>query len=581
MSVVSNTLGFTDPTLCKWRCARRATSAPELDLPSLPSVNAQTNPEVYDRYAKALDTKLTAALKTIRLKQSDFVHGAVRITKPGRYVLDEDIVFSPNADTDFQPHNSALYPDFTLGGAYHLGFFAAVTIETQNVILDLQGHTIEQSPEHALVQRFFAIIELADQPFVPGQGPADFGKKLASAHNVVIKNGTLGRSSHHGIHGNGNSSVVLSNLKFKDFEVAAIALNGGSYVCMSALEIGPSRQDVPIMGTFSQANFIQKKVNAIVSRNPAATLGAKTGPEILAALKEALKNPGEKLFVNVPGNTDGSAYGILLNPLGVAVNGFRTATPPKAVLQLNNCHNSISYVSIRGLHTTSNEVPAVATAGTPSGTPSYGAGAGVLIGPIGSVLKVTPGAYEPTVISDAQLFVAKNGVGPRERGTTNIPPEVVAWAESGTSWTPDYWVWGGDTMHHVSKGNVGLFLNGVTDACIREVVIDGVINDGLGSRVDPGKSRKHSAQNIPYYDGSSSRGIALAGSARVTLTGVKVKNIYAKHGSSSGLDKIGSASGCDISGVICEGVACGTLNPDATSVNATPTALDFREELTP
>ena len=42
-----------------------------------------------------------------------------------------------------------------------------------------------------------------------------------------IKNGTLGKSSHHGIHGNNMSNILIENLLIEDFEVAGIALNGG------------------------------------------------------------------------------------------------------------------------------------------------------------------------------------------------------------------------------------------------------------------------------------------------------------------------------------------------------------------
>ena len=39
----------------------------------------------------------------IKLNQSDFESGTVRITKPGIYVLQENIVFNPNASNDFFP----------------------------------------------------------------------------------------------------------------------------------------------------------------------------------------------------------------------------------------------------------------------------------------------------------------------------------------------------------------------------------------------------------------------------------------------------------------------------------------------
>lgn len=41
-------------------------------------------------------------------------------------------------------------------------------------------------------------------------------------------NGILGRSSHHGIHGNSMAEIFLYDLKIKDFEVGGISLNGAS-----------------------------------------------------------------------------------------------------------------------------------------------------------------------------------------------------------------------------------------------------------------------------------------------------------------------------------------------------------------
>ena len=92
---------------------------------------------------------------------------------------------------------------------YSLGFFAAIVIAADNVYLNLCGHRIEQSKAFALQQRFFAIIELADAPFIPNQGPGDFSKKIRSCRNVSIRRGTLGRSSHHGIHGNFSREFIV------------------------------------------------------------------------------------------------------------------------------------------------------------------------------------------------------------------------------------------------------------------------------------------------------------------------------------------------------------------------------------
>ena len=101
----------------------------------------------------------------INLRNSHFTNGTVRITKPGIYVLQENITFNPNESNDFMPTaaqiSSGLYP-VGENGAYQLGFFAAITVETnQGVIIDLNGKTIQQSKLHDLQQRFYANIEFS------------------------------------------------------------------------------------------------------------------------------------------------------------------------------------------------------------------------------------------------------------------------------------------------------------------------------------------------------------------------------------------------------------------------------------
>ena len=90
-------------------------------------------------------------------------------------------------------------------GPYHLGFFAAITVETDNVIIDMNGFSIEQSEKHNFQQRFYANIEFANAPFIPKQGPSNFqgGTTYKAANTVLLYNSTdniasyLGRSSHH------------------------------------------------------------------------------------------------------------------------------------------------------------------------------------------------------------------------------------------------------------------------------------------------------------------------------------------------------------------------------------------------
>eukprot|EP00586_Coscinodiscus_wailesii_P008270 CAMPEP_0172522014 /NCGR_PEP_ID=MMETSP1066-20121228/292887_1 /TAXON_ID=671091 /ORGANISM="Coscinodiscus wailesii, Strain CCMP2513" /LENGTH=717 /DNA_ID=CAMNT_0013304979 /DNA_START=53 /DNA_END=2207 /DNA_ORIENTATION=+ len=294
---------------------------------------------------------------TIYLSQSNFDNGTYRITQPGRYILSQDISFAPNSVNklsysrskvmecckprpDQFESNGGDYPDFP----YSLGFFAAITVETEDVLIDLAGYTIEQSKEHALMQRFFTVIELASTPFIPGQGPFNFGPEIASGANVRIQNGIIGRSSHHGIHGNGNHNVKIKNVRFQDFEVAALALNGVEGLLVHECT-ARSRLDVPVMGRFSSGLFAHRFVKALEQEGVATVLTVKgvpkTATDIKTELEDAIVNVyedivlNEKMFIdeemhpkeyalyhNKMGVVDGNAYGFLTNSLGVAVNGF-------------------------------------------------------------------------------------------------------------------------------------------------------------------------------------------------------------------------------------------------------------------
>ena len=62
-------------------------------------------------------------------------------------------------------------------------------------------------------------------------------KMYKPGEKVLIKNGTLSRSSHHGIHGNKNTNIIIQNLSIKDFEVAGIALNGTTIGILDNIKI--------------------------------------------------------------------------------------------------------------------------------------------------------------------------------------------------------------------------------------------------------------------------------------------------------------------------------------------------------
>ena len=102
----------------------------------------------------ALYRKYYHSGQVILCDQDDFDNGTVRIREPGLYVLTQDIVFNPadgmNTTCDASgsaPESQLNKGDYT-DKAYNMGFFAAITVETKGVIIDLQGHTIRQSYYH-------------------------------------------------------------------------------------------------------------------------------------------------------------------------------------------------------------------------------------------------------------------------------------------------------------------------------------------------------------------------------------------------------------------------------------------------
>ena len=192
-------------------------------------------------------SKLENLTSYYSLSNKNFKKGTYRIKKPGIYILSEDILFNPNPENDYQPDDDYEYPSSS-GSPYTLGFFAAITIEAHGVILDLNGFEIKQSLEHYVHQRFFALIELASSPFFTKQGPASFTgdkDKFENGCDILITNGKLGLSSHHGIHGNNCTNIILDNLDIYDFEVAGIAINGAKHSIINNVTIRDNLKNCP------------------------------------------------------------------------------------------------------------------------------------------------------------------------------------------------------------------------------------------------------------------------------------------------------------------------------------------------
>ena len=289
-------------------------------------------------------------LDVVMINNSHFHNGTLRIKQPGIYKLEEDIIFHPNDNVnlstncdDFNNILDNLMPtDSQMNGSdpeypsipYRFGFFAAITVESDDVEIDLNGFTIKQSDLHYIQQRFFSLIELNASPFIKPQGPADFGD-ITFPSNVYIHNGKLGKSSHHSIHGNGNKNVLIENLIINDYEVGAIALNGSENVIIRNIDIPNSLKNVPINFFYSNALYTRKMLIKAFNKDPNGSLIVnginKTIQEIICNLqREMIENVylpvkegndiTSEFFINNSLLPEGNIYGIVFNQIGVVVN---------------------------------------------------------------------------------------------------------------------------------------------------------------------------------------------------------------------------------------------------------------------
>lgn len=480
---------------------------------------------------------------TTILRQSDFSTGTYRITNSGYYKLVGNISFEPNPNNDYRPlPNDPNYQSH----AYSLGFFAAITVETKDVAIDLNGYTIEQGLVFSVAQRFYANIELASAPFIPGQGPGNFGNQIATASNCYIFNGTLGRSSHHGIHGNGNENIYLYDLTINNYEVGGIAINGVHHCNTHHCEIGPNSKDVLVLGNFSAARFLRQFYDLAyakcLAKNGNNANLCQMDTSKINALDAVVQNvlnevqstgaTTNELFNNPTHLPDGNNYGILVHVPGVAVNDY-IEEDYKGKLSSNldihdiHMHDLVCHIK---------EIVGI----------SLQDGTGVQNDPSGSVLQILEIMNDDTpkhnVLADAQIYLAqyvlKHGLQ-GQVGKLNITQDIIDWYYGNKSWD-DVIVKGykfkcnGDSMFHVNKGMHGIRLDGVRHAKIRCCKLDKISNSGFMGNSDAAGSyeKSHDLQERIGYNGDETTGIHLSYCTDVDIYNSKVYNTHSDNGES-------------------------------------------------
>lgn len=566
----------------------------------------------------------------VLLRQADFDQGTVRIRAGGYFRLAGDIVFAPNAATvdpiqRFTPTAAQRLPGALYAGeAYVRDFFTVLTIEAQDVYLDLAGFSISQSALFQTAQRFSSVIELADQPFPPAQGPGNFGAVVTAAVNAVVANGTIGLSSHHGIHGNNCQNILLENLSIKDYEFAGIAINFGKncvvYKCnllgnLQTLKYN-HRLSAAIFGLRDAAKLLDIAVasgtsttgNAATFGTPANVYNLVLGyyndlSTIVApiintatiaanhplALNSCTLSTGSQVQV-----IDGTAYGILFNSFGVAVNGFDEDAESAESKKADSQEVLICSTNVRNTFANFVEVPAYFDTRTVS--------KGHQVDTTGQLINLSL-YYDCTndrfdlsgVGNNVELVRLQLGVVWLRKQIAAVAPlsnlsifkvgrvadELFALLNpvspylSCATLTDFVWKRNGDAMFHVGKGCMGLKLDGISQLCVRDVVIDNVENcgskaivcplpcesgntqigldvpdnccplDQSGVNLDPLKRSAYTGPtdgghpmqgaNIIGYGGADAYGITCSAVSHFDFSNVKIKSVISHYGSAVGV----------------------------------------------
>eukprot|EP00485_Elphidium_margaritaceum_P008249 CAMPEP_0202688380 /NCGR_PEP_ID=MMETSP1385-20130828/3905_1 /ASSEMBLY_ACC=CAM_ASM_000861 /TAXON_ID=933848 /ORGANISM="Elphidium margaritaceum" /LENGTH=1949 /DNA_ID=CAMNT_0049343345 /DNA_START=200 /DNA_END=6049 /DNA_ORIENTATION=+ len=548
------------------------------------------------------------------LSSEDFLYGTYRITTPGTYVLTEDITinfnepssdvksgedFSPNSYDDlyWMPKTDGSQDELYMGastwsGPYQLGFFAAITIETSDVVLDLNGFEIGMSVEYYLQQRVFSIIELAAKNFVSGQGPVDFGPYLRSASNVVIKDGTIGLASHHGVHGNGATDVTLSNLRVYNFDVAGIQLNGFDGATITDCDVGPSSSNIPVTGRYLHARVLLRRYAHLVDTYGDEELAfdgreSRTVREYVDELVAQMDmvyqhviNGAEytqsdsddeeyqrwlravDLFMNPNENgygDGGVVYGVLLNSRGGAVMGFGNAPSQSNNAVLDNVY--IHDLAIAPLEKLKFK------------TSSLG---GATRGPVADVfdiMKVSDGfedistaRYVGTAYSDVQLVMSQFEKSWFVLDHTCFDEGLTAWALNGQTFADYGGYYAGcntDIQLHINKGVIGLRLDNIVDFTVSNTRIENLLNTGgLGVETEMcGAYTQGNAHQDPLitagYTGTEGYGITVTQSVGGKLHNININNIETHHGAANGIALFKDSS-VDFNTIVIDSIVAGS-----------------------
>ena len=572
----------------------------------------------------------------VNVTEADFASGTLRVRRPAHLILTENIAFNPNAGFDngnWDPicnvnvnESQTEYCDTAddVHFAYKLGFFAAVALECSHCIVDLNGFTLAQHEAHALQQRFFALVELADQPFVPSQGPGNFGTTVNACTNCgVVGPGTLGLSAHHGIHGNGASDVLIDSVTFENYEVAAVHLNGVQRTTVVDCDARGSRTDIPTIATYSQGRFLAKFVSDLLKELEGGEIdndiwnalnGAHTN--LTTAMENAFKNiitdghgainatdfPVEfDLFANEPVTlpsgvevriVDGNSYGIHAHVKGVGVNDFFEGH------EAGSLGGDGSLARFEVIRTTVNgtlgNIKEVVTVSQLASDKPQGGVAGETM----RLDKMTnvDGTYKSNPLSELHLLLANfrrndtffNATS-RSLGGFAVDASLYDWSQNTTQTIDDYvenngskFLCNTDAMSHIQKGVIGLVVQGSRGFVVKNTTVSDTVNMGaIGETKRCGQYYKYKDNTLMTgYTGAHSAGVCVKGATDVDVNNLRVYGVHSNSQDAIGVQYMNMAIGeVPQPSYMISGMTTGAANERGTHYpNGVPRAIKYVEQ---
>ena len=259
-----------------------------------------------ERKNRTCKKKKSCSTKFTPLCQKSFNSGTYRIKTPGIYKFVGNVTFNAPVEEESKR------PDTPINGYW----FAGLTVECDNVVIDGQGYTFSVSPSYIQnnLVGTFADVLLGNNQFsgvVFGGAGSQFPDTTSyvAANNVSVKNlNIVGKSSHFGIMGNNNDNINIDNCNISDCQVSNVYMQSVQGFVLTNSNLSGSTTPVTIIQDQTQLDLMEQQYPKLIA---AGVPGAAAQFAALQAYVAA--NPAR--FDPVPMAFPSSAlYGVFLVP---------------------------------------------------------------------------------------------------------------------------------------------------------------------------------------------------------------------------------------------------------------------------